>query len=150
MQLPPLGMADDHVACAGIFQHLCADIACEGAGGLGAAILTADRNTSGCLRHGAVDEGCRGANQNLGSGRRSTDLCRNCLDLSERRAEAIHFPISRHQRTHACKPVFSWATLTLPAPKAIPIIRGLSPSPSDITHASANAPASQMGRFPSF
>ncbi len=38
-QLAPLGMADNHIVRAGVFQHLRADIAREGARGLGAGNL---------------------------------------------------------------------------------------------------------------
>ncbi len=44
VQGAPLGMADDHGAGAGVLEHLGGDVAGEGAGGFGMAILAADRD----------------------------------------------------------------------------------------------------------
>ena len=67
--LPALGMADDHGARAGIGQHLGRDVAREGAGLLGVAVLPADGDprSDGLAREG-VDQGRRRADEEIDLG----------------------------------------------------------------------------------
>ena len=76
----PLGMADDHRLGAGVRQHLGRDIAGKGAGGLGVAVLPADRDPGARrVRGEARDQGRRRADHQVDlAAKRGRALRRSC------------------------------------------------------------------------
>src|SRR5207253_3700607 len=91
-----LGMAGDSVAAARIFQHLRADIAGEGALGLGMAILAAERDAAAGKHLADRDEQCRWRTDQQLAAMRLTSAFR---DPTRQRqtvgAQSVHLPIAR-------------------------------------------------------
>ena len=100
--LPALGMADEHVGRAGIGQHLGRDVAGEGAGFLGVAILAADGDPG-------ADGACRAKARSGSRAGRRPDRPWPCSAGRVARPgspsrtfaealQAVHLPVARHQR----------------------------------------------------
>jgi hypothetical protein len=91
-------MPDDDGAGAGVFQHFGRQVAGEGAGRLGVAVLAADADRTALRRRGELgNQRCRRAYHEVDRGeaaRAGDDLAQ----LHRRPRKAIHLPVARHQR----------------------------------------------------
>ena len=103
--LPALGVAEDHVAGAGIRQHGGGDVAGVGTGGGGVAVLPADGEGAplGAGRHGRQQRGGR-AEQHVDPG--CGMVGDQGIDLGKLGPGAVHLPVSRRQfASHAVPPL---------------------------------------------
>ena len=96
-----LGMADDHVAGAGIAQHLGGDVAGMGAARLGVAVLAAHQHAAALHRLGDRHHQGRGrADQHLAVG--PAGLLHAVGDALRQRQriglQAVHLPVAGNQR----------------------------------------------------
>src|SRR4029079_3680294 len=96
----PFRMADDHCAAAGILEHFGRDITGVGATGTPVANLTADPDL-GALDHRpyGADEGSRWADHDIAFEADVLEHAREQPRLFQRWRGAVHFPVSRHQRS---------------------------------------------------
>jgi hypothetical protein len=99
MQAAALRMPDDDGAGAGILEHFRREVAREGAGRLGMAVLCSDRHPGAARKRGkACDQGRGRAHQEVGLG---VELARAPDDLQElgpRRPQAVHLPVAGNER----------------------------------------------------
>ena len=135
-------MANDHCRSAGVGEHLGADIAGEGSGWQGVAILAANCDATGGRRGGGRDEGERRANQNIARRRLVHDAARDAGDLLQAKRSTpfiFQFP--------AISGRISSARLPLLCPMARPYHPPLFADHRYRCHASADAPPFQVLDF---
>jgi hypothetical protein len=93
-------MADDHRRCAGVLQHLGANVSRERTGDFGVAVLTTDGDTASSRLRRPVKQGRRNTDQHVDGWRFGMNGCGYGLDLLELRGQSVHLPVSGDQEPH--------------------------------------------------
>lgn len=105
-----LRMADDHMACARIPEHLRRNVAGMGAAFFGMAVLAAGTNRGACQDPGrAGQKGCRHANQRFSLRIEPPhEAVADHPQLVEGGAGAVHLPVARDERSNSWRHGFMY------------------------------------------